>query len=55
MFLEAIPDTSKYMIAGYVISFLTMGLYVASLYIRNRNLRQDQQTLEDLDRTEGKK
>ena len=43
------------MIAGYVISFLTMGIYVASLYIRNRNLRQDQQTLEDLDRTESKK
>ncbi len=55
MFLETTPDTSNYMIAGYVISFLTMGIYVASLYIRNRNLRQDQQTLEDLDRTESKK
>ena len=55
MFLETIPDTSNYMIAGYVISFLTMGLYVASLYIRNRNLRQDEQTLEDLDHSEKNK
>ena len=54
MFLETIPDTSRYMLAGYIISFLTMGLYVASLYIRNHNLRQDEQLLEDLER-DGKK
>ena len=42
------------MLAGYIISFLTMGLYVASLYIRNRNLRQDEQLLEDLEQ-DGKK
>jgi hypothetical protein len=50
MFLEAIPDTSQYMVVGYVISFLTMGIYVLSLYIRARNLRQDQQLLEELDK-----
>jgi len=54
MFLETIPDTSRYMLAGDIISFLTMGLYVASLYIRNRNLRQDEQLLEDLEQ-DGKK
>jgi len=43
------PDTSTYMIAGFVISFLTMGVYVLSLYIRNRNLNQDVETLESLD------
>ena len=42
------PDTSTYMIAGFVISFLTMGIYVLSLYIRNRNLNQDVETLESL-------
>ena len=43
------PDTSTYMIAGFVVSFLTMGIYVLSLYLRNRNLNQDVETLEALD------
>jgi hypothetical protein len=46
--LETTPDTSGYMIAGYVIAFLTMGVYVASLYIRNRNLKRDIETLESM-------
>ncbi|MBI5841511.1 MAG: hypothetical protein HZB19_15570 [Chloroflexi bacterium] len=49
MFLETIPDTSGYMIAGYVIAFVTMGIYVASMYIRSRNLKQDLSTLESMD------
>jgi hypothetical protein len=49
-FQEATPDTSGYMIAGYVISFLVMGLYVASIYLRNRNLNQDMTTLQELDK-----
>jgi len=48
MFLETTPDTSGYMIAGYVIAFLTMGVYIASLYIRNRNLKQDLEILESM-------
>jgi hypothetical protein len=48
MFLETTPDTSGYMIAGYVIAFLTLGLYIASLYIRHRNLRQDLEILESM-------
>ena len=46
MFLEFTPDTSGYMIAGYVIAFATMGIYVFSMFLRNRNLRQDLETLE---------
>jgi len=46
--MESTPDTSGYMIAGFVVSFVTMGIYVVSLYIRNRNLRRDVQTLESL-------
>ena len=42
------PDTSTYMIAGFVISFVTMGAYLLSLYLRNRNLRRDEETLEGL-------
>jgi len=46
--MESIPDTSSYMIAGFVVSFVTMGIYVVSLYIRNRNLARDVETLESL-------
>jgi hypothetical protein len=46
--LETTPDTSGYMIAGYIVAFLTMGVYVASLYIRNRNLKRDIETLESM-------
>lgn len=44
------PDTSGYMIAGFVVSFVVMALYVASLYLRNRNLNQDRAMLEEMDR-----
>jgi len=50
-FQEPTPDTSGYMIAGYAIAFIVMGLYVASLYLRNRNLNRDVETFEELDKT----
>ena len=50
-FQEPTPDTSGYMIAGYAVAFLVMGLYVLSLYLRNRNLKQDLTILEEMDRT----
>lgn len=43
------PDTSSYMIAGYAVAFVVMGMYIASLIIRWRNLRQDEQMLSDLE------
>lgn len=46
--MEITPDTSSYMIAGFIVTFVTMGLYIASLYIRNRNLQQDVETLESM-------
>ena len=49
-FQETTPDTSGYMIAGYIVAFLVMGLYVASIYLRNRNLKQDMTTLQELDK-----
>jgi hypothetical protein len=53
MFLQnGTPDTSSYMIAGYVVSFLVMGLYLASIYIRSRNLKQDMSMLEEMEKTE---
>jgi uncharacterized membrane protein YciS (DUF1049 family) len=52
--MESYPDTSAYMIAGFIVSFLTMGIYVLSVYIRNKNLRRDLETLEAMDTPEKK-
>ena len=50
-FLQDAPaQTTAYMIAGYVISFVVMGLYVASIYLRRRNLKQDMSILEEMDK-----
>ena len=49
-FQEATPNTSGYMIAGYAIAFIVMGLYVASIYLRSRNLHQDMTILEDMEK-----
>jgi hypothetical protein len=43
-------NTDGYMIAGYAVAFLVMGLYVFSLYVRSRNLKRDLETYESLDR-----
>lgn len=54
MFLQTTtPDTSGYMIAGFIVSFLVMGLYVASLYLRNRSLNQDKAMLEEMEKAEA--
>jgi len=50
-FQETIPDTSGYMIAGYAIAFIVMGLYVLSFYLRSRNLKQDLAMLEEMDKS----
>ena len=49
-FQESTPDTSGYMIAGYTIAFIVMALYVASIYLRTRNLRQDMNLLEEMEK-----
>lgn len=43
-------NTDNYMIAGFVVAFLVMGVYVLSLYIRSRNLKRDLETYEALDK-----
>ena len=54
-FQDPTPDTSSYMIVGYIIAFAVMGMYVASLVIRWRNLNQDQQLLEEMEKESKKK
>jgi hypothetical protein len=46
---EAPAETTGYMIAGYAIIFGVMLLYVASLYIRKRNLLRDLEVLEEME------
>lgn len=49
MFLQdAPPDTSGYMIAGYVVFFVVTAIYLFSFFIRSRNLKQDLDTLESM-------
>jgi len=53
MFIQnGTPDTSEYMIAGYVIAFVVMGLYLASIWLRNRNLKRDLSMLEEMENAE---
>jgi hypothetical protein len=54
-FQELTPDTSGYMVAGFIVAFTVMGIYVASLIIRWRNLNQDQQLLEEMEKERVKK
>ncbi len=52
--LQPPPDTSGYMIAGYVVIFGVMLLYLISLVVRNRNLKADLDVLNEM-QNEGEK
>ncbi len=47
--METTPDTTAYMIAGYAVFFIVNAIYLVSLFVRNRSLRRDLETLEELD------
>ena len=48
LFLQDAPaNTLNYMIAGYVVIFGIMLLYLVSLVVRRRNLTQDLEILEE--------
>jgi hypothetical protein len=49
---EAPLETTNYMIAGYTVIFIVMAIYLASLVIRNRNLNQDVEVLQELEEQE---
>ena len=50
--LTAPADTTGYYIAGYAIFFTVMTLYLASMFIRSRNLMQEYELLVELDQEE---
>ncbi|MEY2820308.1 MAG: hypothetical protein ACKOBL_07185 [Chloroflexota bacterium] len=42
-------NTDNYMVAGYIVSFITLGIYLLSMYVRSRNLKRDLETYESMD------
>ena len=48
LLLEGPADTTTYMIAGFVVIFGVMLLYLLSLGVRNRNLTQDLEVLQEI-------
>jgi CcmD family protein len=53
--MDAPANTLSYMIAGYVVIFSGLIIYVVSLFIRQRNLSQEEAMLIDLDQEKEKK
>ena len=49
LLLQAPAETTRYMIAGYVVIFGIMFLYILSLIIRSRNLKREMETLKELE------
>ncbi len=47
--LDVPPDTLSYMIAGYAVIFGFLLIYLVSLVIRRRSLRQDLELLDELE------
>jgi hypothetical protein len=48
-------ETTNYMIAGYAVIFSAMALYLVSLVVRFRNLRADEQVMEEIKVLQEKK
>lgn len=46
---ESPAETTAYMIAGYVVIFGVMLIYLVSLRVRSRNLKQDLEVLKELE------
>jgi len=45
----ATPETTNFMIAGYIVIFSVMLIYIISLFLRRRKLEQDLRILEELE------
>jgi hypothetical protein len=46
-------ETTDYMIMGYAVLFIVLGIYLASLYVRNRNLTRDADLLLEIEAQES--
>lgn len=50
---EGPAQTTSYFIAGYAVIFGVMALYLVSLIVRRRNLTQDLETLQELEKSQS--
>ena len=50
--MNGIPETTSFFIAGYAVIFGGLLIYLASLWLRFRNLRQDDKVLDELEKKE---
>ena len=48
-FFFAPPNTSDYMVAGYIVIFSVMLIYTASLFLRRRKLEEELLSLEQME------
>ncbi len=48
--MENIPATGDYLILGLIVVFAILLLLIGSMVIRYRNLQQDEQLIEQLDK-----
>ncbi len=54
LFLQDAPaNTTIYMVAGYTVIFGFMLIYLISLIVRRRNLQQDAEMLESLEKQDS--
>ncbi len=45
---QAPAETTQYMLAGYIVILSIMLIYIISIFIRQRNLKRDLQTLNEI-------
>jgi hypothetical protein len=48
--MDATPNTVNYMVSGYVIFAVVMVAYVFSLYNRWKNLKNEQKSLDEIEK-----
>lgn len=49
LFQQITPDTLNYMIGGFVVFFIVMIAYLASYFMRFKNLKQDLEVLQEIE------
>jgi len=50
--MDAVPETTSFLIAGYAVIFVGFVLYLISLLVRFRNLHQDEHMLDEVEKKE---
>jgi hypothetical protein len=52
IFQTATPNTVNYLIAGYAVILSVIAIYLVSLYLRQRSMRQDMHLFEEMEKEE---